>query len=126
MGAGRWWRDDPDLEGRREDRRRSKGQQDAVSSPGEIRAMARAVPSTLPSSMNDTRTEAEAVQRAVVLRQSHGERLSAALRLSEQLRDVALMSVRARYPHESLLSLIERLTGEPMIPGVRSGPVRTP
>lgn len=76
--------------------------------------------------MHDTRMEAEAVLRSVVLGQSHGERLSAALRLSEDLRDVALMSVRARYPHESLLSLIERLTGEPMIPGVRSGPVRTP
>ncbi len=73
--------------------------------------------------MDDTRPEAAAVLRAIIARQTPAERLAAGIRLSEEVREVALAALRARHPDEPLLALIERLTGEPMRPMARSGPL---
>lgn len=73
--------------------------------------------------MSDTRPEAAAVLRAAVLRRAPVERMRDALRLSEELRAVALAGLRRQYPEEPLLSLVARITGEPMVPGSRRGPI---
>lgn len=75
------------------------------------------------SRMTDTRPEAEAVRRAVIMRRPPMERLHDALRMSEELREVALAALRTRHPDEPLLALVARLTGEPMVPGMRRGPI---
>lgn len=51
------------------------------------------------------------------------DRLHDALRLSEELREVALAALRARPPDEPLLALVARLTGEPMVPSMRRGSI---
>ncbi|MFN8669630.1 MAG: hypothetical protein U0164_20750 [Gemmatimonadaceae bacterium] len=76
--------------------------------------------------MDDTRPEAAALLRAIIARQSPAERLAAGMRMSEEVRAIALASMRKRHPDEPLLTLIERLTGEPMRPMVRSGPYLAP
>lgn len=75
------------------------------------------------SHMRDTRPEADAVRRAAILRRPPMQRLHDALRMSEELREVALSALRVQHPDEPLLSLVARLTGEPMVPGTRRGPV---
>jgi hypothetical protein len=74
-------------------------------------------------SMSDTRPEAEAVRRAVIMGRPPMERLHDALRMSEELREVALAALRTRHPDEPLLALVARLAGEPMVPGMRRGPI---
>lgn len=73
--------------------------------------------------MSDTRLEAAAVQRAAILRREPMQRVHDVLQLSAELREVALESLRTKHPDEPLLSLIARLTGEPMVPSTRRGPV---
>lgn len=73
--------------------------------------------------MSDTRPEADAVRRAIILRRPPMDRLHDALRMSEELREVALVALRARHPDEPLLALMARMTGEPMVPGMRRGPI---
>ena len=57
------------------------------------------------------------------MRRAPMQRVHDVLQLSEELRNVALDALRARYPDEPLLALVARLTGEPMTPGTRRGPV---
>ncbi len=73
--------------------------------------------------MRDTSAEAAAVQRAAILRRDPMQRVHDMLQLSEELREVALDALRRQYPDEPLLSLVARLTGEPMVPGCRRGPI---
>lgn len=73
--------------------------------------------------MVDTRPEADAVLRAMMLRLTPAERVERVLRHSEEMREIALAALRVRHPDESLLQLVERMTGEPMRPYRRSGPV---
>jgi len=73
--------------------------------------------------MHDTREEALRVLDHAVIRQSPAQRLARALQWSEDARTIALQALRERYPHESLLQLVERLTGEPMQARTRSGPL---
>lgn len=75
--------------------------------------------------MVDTRPEAAAVLRDCIARQTPAQRLTIAVRLSEDVRAIAVAGLKQRYPNEPFLSLIERLIGEPMQPTVRSGPSRT-
>jgi len=72
--------------------------------------------------MHDTRTEALRVLDQAVGSQSPAQRLAVALQWSEDARTIALDALRRRYPHESLLQLVERLTGESMHAHTRSGP----
>ncbi len=51
------------------------------------------------------------------------DRLHDALHMSEELRAVALAALRARHPDEPLLALVGRMAGEPMVPGMRRGPI---
>lgn len=76
--------------------------------------------------MVDTRPEADAILRDIVMRQSFAERLALTIQLSEEVRSIALAELRRQYPDEPLLTLIERLTGEPMRPMARSGPRSAP
>jgi hypothetical protein len=73
--------------------------------------------------MIDTRPEAQRVMDEIVRQQSPAERLAIALQWSDTAREVALEALRHRFPNETLLSLMERLAGEPYSPGVRSGPL---
>jgi hypothetical protein len=63
------------------------------------------------------------MRRAIILRRAPMERLLEAMRVSDELREVALASVRARHPDEPLLALVARLAREPMVPSMRRGPV---
>ena len=72
--------------------------------------------------MRDTSPEAEAVVLDAIRRRPPIERMRDALALSEQLRAVALERLRAQYPGESTLALVERLTGESLRPAARQGP----
>lgn len=71
----------------------------------------------------DTDADARRIHDELVLRLSPAERRSRALAWSEEARAIALEALRRRDPDASLLKLVERLTNEPMHPGVRAGPV---
>lgn len=73
--------------------------------------------------MFDTRPEADAMRRAIILRRSPLERMQEALRMSDELREVALASLRTRHPDEPVLVLVARLAGDRMDPHMRRGPV---
>ncbi len=66
--------------------------------------------------MGDTRPEAVAVVRDAILNTAPAERMRRALEMSEQLRELSLISLRTRYPADSTLQLVERLSGIPLIP----------
>lgn len=74
--------------------------------------------------MRDTLADTERVLLQVTRRRDPLARLLDALRLSEELRAVALDALRRRHPGESTNALLARATGEPWTPGVRFGPRR--
>ena len=74
--------------------------------------------------MVDTRPEAAEVWRIVIAKQDPAQRLANVMRASEDVRAIALAELRKQHEGDGLLALLERLTGEPMRPMVRSGPVR--
>ena len=67
-------------------------------------------------SVNDTRPEAAAVVREATANTSPAERIRQVLELSEQVRALSLISLRARFPEQSTLQLVELLVGETLIP----------
>jgi hypothetical protein len=73
--------------------------------------------------MHDTRPDAAARQREAIRRMPPGERLRLALAMSESLRAASLEALRRRHPGESMLELVARLSGEPMVSRVRRGPL---
>jgi hypothetical protein len=73
--------------------------------------------------MRDTRPDAAAVQREAIRRMAPADRVRAVCELSDSLRAVALDALRRRHPDESMLELVARLAGEPMVPRTRRGPV---
>jgi hypothetical protein len=72
--------------------------------------------------MRDTLADAELVLLEAIRRRDPVDRLLDALRLSDELRSVALDALRRRHPAESTPALLARLVGEPWSPGVRHGP----
>lgn len=74
--------------------------------------------------MVDIRPEAAEVWRTIVAKQEPAQRLANVIRASEDVRELALTELARRHAGDGLLALLERLTGEPMRPMVRSGPVR--
>lgn len=73
--------------------------------------------------MSDTRAAAAVVLREAIASRTPAQRLAAAIQLSEDVRAIALAALRRRYPGDSVLSLVERMTGEPMRPMGRTGPL---
>ena len=71
---------------------------------------------------SDTTPEAAAVVRRAIRKQLPAESVNAAIALSESLRAISLATLRARFPDRSTLELVALVTGEPMVPSVRSGP----
>ena len=61
--------------------------------------------------MDDTRTEAAAIVRAVIKNTDPVVRLRRALAHSEAMRDLAVARLRAKYPNRSTLELVEYLLG---------------
>jgi len=76
--------------------------------------------------MHDTSPEAAAVARAAVRRRPPVQRMRDALELSEALRALALSRLRSLHPDDSPIALVERLTGESLLPAARTGPPRAP
>ncbi|MCC6770972.1 MAG: hypothetical protein IT360_07145 [Gemmatimonadaceae bacterium] len=72
--------------------------------------------------MQDTLPEAQRVLLAAIRRREPMQRLLDALRLSDELRAVAVDAARRRHPGASVAALVAKLTGEPAVPGVRYGP----
>lgn len=70
----------------------------------------------------DTTPEAAAIVRRAIRQQTPAERVNAAVALSESLRAMSLATLRARFPERSTLQLVELITGESLVPCVRSGP----
>lgn len=70
----------------------------------------------------DTRRDAQRVLDDIVRRQTPAQRLAIAIQWSDEARELALQALRDRYPTESVLTLVERMTGQSMVPAVRSGP----
>ena len=66
--------------------------------------------------MHNTSPEAAAAVRAAILRRSPAERLQQALELSEQVRELSLTALRAKYPERSTLELVEMMLGTQLIP----------
>jgi hypothetical protein len=54
------------------------------------------------------------------------QRMRDALELSEALRALALSRLRSLHPDDSPIALVERLTGESLLPAARTGPPRAP
>jgi hypothetical protein len=76
--------------------------------------------------VRDTSPAAEAIVTAAIRRRPPVERMREALRLSSDLRTLALTRLRQQHPHDSPIELVERLTGESLRTGVRNGPVFQP
>ena len=76
--------------------------------------------------MHDASSEAVAVARAAVRRRAPVQRMRDALELSEALRALALSRLRSLHPDDSPIALVERLTGESLLPAARTGPPRAP
>lgn len=76
--------------------------------------------------MYDTSPEAAAIACAAVRRRYPAQRMRDALELSETLRALALSRLRRLHPGDPPISLVKRLTGEPLQPAVRIGPPRAP
>jgi len=76
--------------------------------------------------MHDTRPDAAARHREAIRRLPPAERLRRALAMSDALRAASLAALRQRYPDESLLELVARLSGEPMVSRARRGPIPGP
>lgn len=74
--------------------------------------------------MRDTSAEADAVALEAMRRRPRVERLRDVLALSETVREIALVGLRRRFPAESTLALVERLTGTSGTS--RSGPSAAP
>jgi hypothetical protein len=72
--------------------------------------------------MPDTLLAAQRVRDEIVGRQTPAQRLSIAIQWSDEARALALEALRERFPDEPMLTLMERITGEPYAPGMRSGP----
>lgn len=72
--------------------------------------------------MLDTRADAQDVLDEIVRRQTPAQRFAIAIQWSDEARAIALQSLRTRFPGESVLQLVERMTGESLTPGLRSGP----
>jgi len=72
--------------------------------------------------MRDTSPEADAVVRAAIRRRPPVERMREALELSDALRALVLARLGRQHPADSPIALVERLTGEPLRPAVRTGP----
>lgn len=73
--------------------------------------------------MRDTAPLPQALVGEAVLRQTPVARLEATLALSETMRDIALAGLRARHPGHSTIELVEVLTGERLVAGMRCGPL---
>lgn len=71
--------------------------------------------------MSDTRPEAAAVICSAIAKTPPAERIRQMLDMSEQVRALSLLGLRARYPERSTLQLVELLLGETLIP-VPPGP----
>ena len=71
--------------------------------------------------MNDTRPEAAAVVRSAIQQTPPAERIRQMLDMSEKVRALSLVGLRARYPELSTLQLVERLLGQTLVP-VPPGP----
>ena len=76
--------------------------------------------------MHDTSPEAAAVARAAVRRRPAVQRMRDARELSETLRTLAMARLRSLHPDDSPIALVERLTGESLLPAARTGPPRAP
>lgn len=72
--------------------------------------------------MRHTSPEAAAIARAAIRARPPVERMREALALSETLRSLGLARLRQRHPTDSTIRLVERLTGEPLVPRARTGP----
>lgn len=75
--------------------------------------------------MDDTTPEAAERQREAICQMTPTERLRVMFAMSESLRAVSLSALRRQFPGETTLQLVARLSGEPMVPSTRSGPIRT-
>ena len=71
--------------------------------------------------MNDTRPEAAAVVRSAIRQTPPAERIRHMLDMSEKMRALSLVGLRARYPELSTLQHVELLLGQTLIP-VPTGP----
>ncbi|MGH7625402.1 MAG: hypothetical protein ACREOJ_08790 [Gemmatimonadaceae bacterium] len=76
--------------------------------------------------MHDTSPEAAAIACAAIRRRAPAQRMRDALELSQTLRALALSRLCRLHPGDPPLVLVERLTGESLQPGVRTGPLRAP
>jgi hypothetical protein len=72
--------------------------------------------------MRDTSPEAEAIALDAIRRRPPVERMREALELSETLRALALERWRRAYPADTVIQLVERMTGESLGLAARTGP----
>ncbi len=66
--------------------------------------------------MSDTREAAEAIVREAVRGTEPAERMRRALVHSDAMRELALSRLRAQFPDQSTIALVELLLGERLLP----------
>ncbi len=73
-------------------------------------------------------TSADSALRVLdaIRRQPPAQRVEAALALSKSTRAIRLAALQARFPERSVLELVGMITGEAMLPAVRTGPRAAP